>query len=467
MLKSLRSKIFITFALISFTELIAISYFFGRVIVRETETYVWDTLARRVQMNGSAFEAELKASALTPADLAAKMKLTLFMPDGSQRGQPLSQFDSHFVKDLLPTDTSTTQSVVTSCKDRSGEAYVCAMAYSPRTKAWIFEATPTATALQALRKVSPEIFGFGILILVLSILASYAITKIIFRPLQQFSDAARVISEGRYRDLPLPLQRQDEIGALATAFQKMASDLESREKSLESTGMKLAHSARLASIGQMGASIAHEVKNPLTSMMGYAKILDQKIPEGELKEAAQIIAQEADRCNQILGQMLKFARNDPTERKPYALKDVIESTVALAKAEAKKAKVEIKVDLRDEPVLVGSAQQIQQVLFNLLINAIHASRDALNSKQGAKQIWIRCHEAGGLVHIDVEDHALGIPKPIQQRIFDPFFTTKDKREGTGLGLSVALDIIQDQGGRLSFDSEEGVGTTFHVALPLA
>jgi len=229
----------------------------------------------------------------------------------------------------------------------------------------------------------------------------------------------------------------------------------------------LAHQARLASIGQMGASIAHEVKNPLTSMMGYAKYLLNRTSDPELKEAAEVIQRESERCGQILTQMLRFSRNDANEFKLFSVKEVVESSKLLTAAELKNARMNLSVDYISEPIVLGNPLQIQQVILNLIVNAIQACSPLLGTKPEASQLKLTVSEQEGRVRIRLEDFGPGMNSEVQMRLFEPFFTTKERGSGTGLGLSVALEILHSHGGDLQFESREGRGSIFWIDLPLS
>jgi len=455
------TRIFVIFASLSLFELGVLALFFGRSVVLETENSIYDSLSHRVRI-----------AALEASNSNAEVAL-IFLDGQTSRGSgnfPAGFSSAHLAHQLNELSlgdprNAPSQTLVTQCQSESGTAHLCGFSAVPAMKAWAFDAIPKSSVAEVIKKIANELAGLAMALLLLALVLTYFVSHWALKPLQKFVRASKVVATGDFENVDLPLDRKDEVGELAYAFQKMITDLKEREKNLALSGVKLAHSARLASIGQMGASIAHEVKNPLTSMFGYAKILSQRSSDTETKEAAEIIMKEADRCNQILSQMLRFSRNDPHERRPYAMKDVIESTVALAKAEAKKSSIQISVSLNSDSVLTGSAQQVQQVLLNLIINAIHASRDASSQKPAASKIEIELTENHGTAVVRIIDHALGIPASVRDRIFDPFFTTKDKREGTGLGLSVAQDLIHEQGGSLSFKTIESEGTIFEVKLP--
>jgi len=453
MFKRLNIKIFVGFSLLLLATIVLLSYFFGRLMLRETETYVLEAFSSRSQIEALEIARDLN-SKNSIHDVLRTHEVEFLKSDGTGIGGSIN-FPRGVLAALLPPSGS----VVSECTDSIGHDFYCAITYLPENHLWVLNSTPRSSVLQILASLKREIIDLAFGLLCLSLLLSYFLARWILLPLQRFAEASRKVSRGEYAAIELPTFRSDEIGDYARSFQKMVADLREREAHLAMSGLKLAHSARLASIGQMGASIAHEVKNPLTSMLGYAKILHARTSDRELKEAAEIILKETERCNQILQQMLRFARNDPQERRPYSLKEVVQSALLLINAEAKNRKIEMKVDALSDTVLVGSAQQVQQVLLNLLLNAIQASSEK-------SEVLVRCREDGKNVVLEIQDHGSGIPQEIQNRIFDPFFTTKGKREGTGLGLSVASEIVHDQGGKITFNSAEGRGTSFQVHLPL-
>ncbi|EDM81413.1 serine/threonine kinase with two-component sensor domain [Plesiocystis pacifica SIR-1] len=230
---------------------------------------------------------------------------------------------------------------------------------------------------------------------------------------------------------------------------------------------------RLESLGTLAAGVAHEINNPIQGVMGYAElILDEARGQPAITEFATEITGESKRVMHIVRDLLTFSRQ---EREPdherIAPQRIIDSTLPLVRTLMRKDGVELTVDVSPElPALSCHPQQIRQVIMNLLTNA----RDALNDRFGGehpdKRITIRAAEVdeGGRrwIRFEVEDRGGGIPDAVRDRIFDPFFTTKPRDRGTGLGLSVSHGIAVEHGGQLGLDSEPGVGTTFHLLLPL-
>jgi signal transduction histidine kinase len=445
MFKSLTSRIFITFALLILLEGGLLVFYFGKLSVKDIETYLLDSLSQRAQLKAFQAESDLKT------DLSTRL---LFEQDALNENFK-TPFRTDDLRPLLPPSGS----IVTSCTGTQGETYFCSLTHLPRLKAWYVDWTPRETFLKVFQKLWLELLLLALVLLSSALLVAYFLSRLLLSPLKNFIQAADRIAKGAYTSVNLPVHRRDEIGELAQAFGRMGADLRDRERNLQLSALKLAHSERLASIGQIGASIAHEVKNPLTSISGYARLLKSKIEQSDQREAIEVIEKESDRCQHILQQMLRFTRSDPAESKPYSLKEVVQSVHLLLKAEARGRQVELKLENLTDTIVIGSAQQMQQVLLNVMMNALQASPPG-------SAVKLRMLEQAPWVHVEVEDKGEGIPHDIQDRIFDPFFTTKTGHDGTGLGLSVAKEIVEKQGGSLGFQTSAGQGTVFRVRLPM-
>src|SRR5579859_1001087 len=228
---------------------------------------------------------------------------------------------------------------------------------------------------------------------------------------------------------------------------------------------KLLQTEKLAELGQMVTNIAHELSNPLTSILGYAqRLLLRRDRAGESAEARQIF-QEAERASGILRQLLLSARESRPERRRVALNQVVSRTLELQRFGLTAGKVHVQLDL--DPVLpfvLGDAGQLQQVLVNLIGNA----RQAFEEQGRAGTIRVKTLRiAEKRVLLEVSDDGPGIPQSIQARIFDPFFTTKPAGVGTGLGLAIVLAIVREHGGTVHLTSTIGRGTVFSIELPAA
>ncbi len=226
---------------------------------------------------------------------------------------------------------------------------------------------------------------------------------------------------------------------------------------------KLLQTEKLAALGQMVSGVAHELSNPLTSILGYAQRLLLRGDATESVDELQKIFAEAERAGAILRRMLLAARETGPERRPVNLNQLIQRTIDLQRFSlaAERIRVELSLDALLSSVR-GDAGQLQQVLINLLGNA----RQAIESQANGGTIRIRTEQTqDGRVRLEVSDSGPGIPESILSRIFDPFFTTKPAGVGTGLGLSIVLSLVREHGGQVNVASPRGGGAVFTVDLP--
>lgn len=227
---------------------------------------------------------------------------------------------------------------------------------------------------------------------------------------------------------------------------------------------KLLQTEKLAALGQMITGIAHELSNPLTSILGYSQRLLVRRDAATRTAEARHIFQEAERASTILRQLLLTARETHPERKRISLNRVVERTMELQRFSSAAEQIRIELDLDPTlPLVVGDAGQLQQVLMNLIGNA----RQALMQEGKPGTIRLRTTREGRRVQLQVTDDGPGIPQAILARIFDPFFTTKPAGVGTGLGLAIVLSVIREHGGQVHVSSPPGAGATFNVELPAA
>ncbi len=226
---------------------------------------------------------------------------------------------------------------------------------------------------------------------------------------------------------------------------------------------QLIQSEKMSAIGQLIAGVAHDLNNPLASVVGLSDFLAEtgEVPAA-LAEPLHVIRQEAERAATIVKNLLSFARSQEGGRKVQALKPILHSTVVLLRNELLAQRVAATLEMDDDlPDLEINANQIQQVFVNLLTNAAQA----IAGEHRPGQIAIAARRWLDGVAVSVADTGPGIPDEIVGRVFEPFFTTKGEGQGTGLGLSICQGIVKEHGGRLTLETRPGGGATFTVELP--
>jgi len=245
--------------------------------------------------------------------------------------------------------------------------------------------------------------------------------------------------------------------------------LEQERAALE---VQMRQQQKLESIGTLASGVAHEINNPLTGILNYAQLIQDRLPgDSPLAEFTGEIMHETQRVATIVRNLLTFARNEKQSHSPARIADIVEAVLSLVRAVIRHDQITLQVSVpEDLPQLKCRSQQIQQVIMNLVTNA----RDALNERypghhpdkvlsletqllERAERRWIR---------LTVQDHGTGIAPEVQERMFDPFFTTKGRDKGTGLGLSISHGIVKDHHGQWTVESEPGQFTRMHVDLPV-
>jgi signal transduction histidine kinase len=279
--------------------------------------------------------------------------------------------------------------------------------------------------------------------------------------LEGLSKAVRKIAQGDF-DVNVAITSKDEIGELSTSFNNMAGELKERESSLKKAQHALVQSEKMAAVGTLSAGLAHEVKNPLSAVLGYAQLSKRKLdqPEALLKHL-DTIETETRRCNEIIGNLMQFSRQEKGEHSEISVNEVVQKSIAIVDHQLSLKDVRIGSELaKDIPPISGNANQLQQVLMNLMINAQQAIGD------GGGTVDLATFVEGESVFITVSDTGPGIDKDVAAKIFEPFFTTKPAGQGTGLGLSVTYGIIQDHSGDISVKRADSGGAKFVIKLPI-
>jgi len=233
-------------------------------------------------------------------------------------------------------------------------------------------------------------------------------------------------------------------------------------KKKEQAEQKLQQSERLSMMGHMAASIAHEIKNPLGSIKGAAQIIkDKATSDKDRAEFADIIEKESDRLDGVVHDFLAYSRPGPSIILDVDVGDTLDTALKRLKFQAEKQGIAITFNSIKTPLIKGDPEKLQQLLLNILLNAMQAMPD------GGK-IEVNCREilenTDKFIRIEISDNGPGIPANVLPNIFDPFFSTKS--QGTGLGLAIAQAIVRQHKGSIAVDSAEGRGTSFVMLLPI-
>ncbi|NLX97522.1 MAG: HAMP domain-containing protein [Rhodopirellula sp.] len=293
-----------------------------------------------------------------------------------------------------------------------------------------------------------------------SLLLLYLATMRVLRPIGRIIDMSRTVVAG---DLSarVGIRAPGEMGDLCRAVDEMADAVAQREDRLKAaTRQQIGRSEKLASLGRLAAGVAHEINNPLTGVLTFSHLLRDKANMDEQdKQDLDLIIHETSRAAEIVRGLLDFARERAAMKEPLDINDCIRRTLKLIRNQKSYDRITISEELQDGlPEVDGDMNQLQQVLLNLSLNACEAM------PEGGK-IVVRTASDNGNVLVRVSDNGCGIKREHLEQIYEPFFSTKSAGKGTGLGLSVSYGIVQQHGGTIEVESEEGNGTTFTIVLP--
>ncbi|MDR3567375.1 MAG: PAS domain S-box protein [Syntrophobacteraceae bacterium] len=236
-----------------------------------------------------------------------------------------------------------------------------------------------------------------------------------------------------------------------------------QEQRMREMMTRVAHAEKMASLGRLAAGVAHEINNPLTGILLYANLMVEGMEESDpCKGDLRFIIEDANRCKEIVKNLLAYSRQNPPDKGALELNDLVEQSLRLIRDQRLFLRVEVIKDLADEDLLIhADKNQLSQVLINLIINAIDAME-----RVGTLTLTTYRSEDGHDACLEVSDTGYGISEENLQKIFDPFFTTKEPGKGTGLGLSTAYGIVKDNEGIIKVKETGRTGTTFLLILPL-
>ena len=328
----------------------------------------------------------------------------------------------------------------------------------------------------------------GIEITLISLFIIYFTRRFLDRPIEKLIDGFKAVSQMEL-DQPLDIvDSSEELDELARTFdvmrdrlrtalaeinqftQNLETKVEERTLQLKAAQKKLLHNDRLASLGQLSASVAHEINNPISGVLNLSMLLqrmlkDDGVPPARIEEFRKYLSQvtnETARVGRIVSDLLAFSRRSKPQRVAADLNKIVKMTLSLTQHKMKLSNVALEANLCDDlPAAQCDASQIQQVVLNLLLNAAEATHT-----KAERRVVVSTAAGAGEVVLTVSDNGEGILPENLAKIFDPFFTTKSEGKGVGLGLAVSYGIIQAHGGDIEVKSKVGEGTTFAVTLPL-
>ncbi len=324
-------------------------------------------------------------------------------------------------------------------------------------------------------------------VVLVSFLSVVFIWAFVHRPVKELIAGTKVVAQGNL-DHRLPVRSGDELGTLASSFNKMTADLagardeltawaqtledrvEEKTRELQCAQTVLVASEKMAALGKLAATVAHEVNNPLSGILTYARLVLRTLEQPDLTpeerarmiEQLRIITRESRRCGDIMRNLLTFARQAPPVREPQALKNLIERALTLVRHQLNLQGIELQTRFAEDlPLVPCDAGQVQQAILTLLVNATEAM-----PRGGRLEVTAESDPQARVARVRVRDTGVGIPPDILPHIFEPFFTTKESELRTGLGLAVAYSIVEQHSGLLQVSSRVGEGTEFVLSLPL-
>jgi two-component system, NtrC family, sensor kinase len=325
--------------------------------------------------------------------------------------------------------------------------------------------------LRVLRDTQHVLVLVGVIGVVIGSLIVWVLVRRITQPLRQLRDSAEAVGQGDFSKRVTIVSR-DECGELAEAFNRMTQNLQSSREQLEktvetlkSTKAQLTQSEKLSVIGEFVAGVAHELNNPLASVIGFSQLLQRGHFDADQQHYVDRVACESQRCQKIVHNLLSYARQSQPERTLIDLNQLVRSSLDILEYQLRTSNIETTTDLDPHlPGVMGDSHQLQQVFVNILNNARQAIEP--HRRQGGR-LRVTTRTNAGCVEVLFSDNGPGIEEANLSKIFTAFFTTKEVGKGTGLGLSLCSGIINDHGGSIRVESKFGEGATFIVELPVA
>jgi signal transduction histidine kinase len=362
------------------------------------------------------------------------------------------------VRDALKSDEQTGSRDY----DEGKQAWVAGWARPSLGQLLVIAEAPRDEAFKATTELTRRALVFGSMMTLITILLAVYFSRRVSRPLRELESTIQRVSRGEL-GAEVEVSTANEIGSLAQSFNQMSRELSRRAQELDLKNAQLVQSEKMSAIGELSAGLAHEVKNPMVGIVGFAQLGQESTSLDEAREYFKLIDNDAQRANGILQNLLEFARPPDVDHETLDFNAVVEAAVRLTAHQLQLNGVKVQTTYAAEvPKVRGNGNQLRQVLLNLMMNASQAMEG-----QDAKRLYVETKGGDAGAQVSVRDVGPGIAPEAQARLFEPFFTTKPRGKGTGLGLSVSRSIIEAHRGEIRVESELGKGATFYIRLPAA
>jgi len=361
---------------------------------------------------------------------------------------------SESLHDIMAYAKDLPEGVVVSQVDANRYVFTEYHPYPDRLLSWIIAARISPTQFNAdLQLLRKGLIGLTVFTLLLSLLLSGGVARYLSRPIARLADNIQAYGKREPQAPALP-SKIEEVNQVQQAFVDMAGTLHSTEQ-------KLLQSAKMASIGEMAAGIGHELNNPLNNMSSLLTLLKRNQSlDKQAGEDLSALSEEVKRATMIVRGILNFARQMPPQYEQFEIKAWLQSSLRRVSHRAAEKRVEVQIDVPQSFMVNADPAQLEQVLINLLINACDASEPYTTIKVSAAV-------SDEKAVIRVENEGEPISTEVAEKLFEPFFTTKRVGEGSGLGLSISLGIIESHGGELTLRNREQGGVIAEIILPLS
>lgn len=336
-------------------------------------------------------------------------------------------------------------------EDRSYAMWSQQVKYPPKPETCLILISSYEEANRLISRIKTGTIIISIGAFVLLMIIGTFISRNFTNPISKLVEATKEIAQNK-RSIPLPISRKDEIGELATAFSEMLRQLKEYETQLIET-------EKIATAGKIAAEVAHEIKNPLSSIKMMSQLLASRLGENDkLKAIAEKLISEIRRLETIVETALESFRTERPDLKLSSIGDAVSSTIELLLPQLRHLGIEVEVSIDENiPQIYLDEIKIKQALLNVLKNAFEAMPEG-----GKINISVKANSRH--VHVMIDDEGEGIPEHLEEKIFDPFFTTKNR--GTGLGLHTTLKIVRLHGGNIKASTSSSGGARITISLPI-